>query len=115
MPIDFSIWERRDGADRRALGEAAFAACRALRARDGILSSKFYWYRTDKVVFWTEGEEAAFAAQPDANLAQAYFALADLSREIMHCRFSDPRTGEETYKKARNGAIYYTGLKIEKK
>ncbi|MFC1886776.1 hypothetical protein ACFLZM_06950 [Thermodesulfobacteriota bacterium] len=100
MPIDFSIWERRDGSDRRALGEAAFAFCRAIRSRDGIISSRFYWYRTDKVVFWTEGDEGAFGAQPDAEIAKAGFALADLSREVMHCRFSEPRLGEEAYRTA---------------
>ncbi|MBW1711077.1 MAG: hypothetical protein JRJ73_14555 [Deltaproteobacteria bacterium] len=62
MPIQLVVWERRDGADRVDLGNAALAWCRAARAVEGVHSSKFYWYGPDTIVFLTEGETVTFDA-----------------------------------------------------
>lgn len=103
MPIQLTVMERRDNADRRELGNTVLALCRAARARDGITSSKFYWYWTDTIVVVTEGETAALDAPGTAapeEYARAGFALADMARLVMNWRLAEPRAGEETYRRA---------------
>ena len=100
MSIQLYVWERRDSADRVALGNAALDLCRSTRAIKGISSSKFYWYGPDTVVTLTEGETEALDAPIDADSARAVFALADFARPMMDWRLLDPRTGEETYRRA---------------
>ena len=100
MPIQLYVCERRDNADRMALGNAALAACRSIRAREGINASRFYWYGADTVVILTEGEAAALDAPGDADYARAAFDLMDLARMTMNWRLTDPGSGEETYRRA---------------
>ncbi len=100
MPIQLYAFERRDNADRRELGNTALALCRAARAREGISSSRFYWYGPDTVVILTEGEATALDAPTSADAAKALFALADLARLVMNWRLAEPRAGEETYRRA---------------
>ena len=103
MPIQLRIWERRDGADRREIGNTALAMCRIIRRGDGITSSKFYWYGPDRVVMLTEGEAAALDTLGPASLEdydRAVFELADMARIIMDWRLVDPRAGEESYRLA---------------
>jgi len=103
MPIQMGAWERRDNADRRAMGNTALELCRILRKRDGITSSRFYWYGTETIVVLTEGEAAALDTPSQgapADYARVGFALADMARNILNWRLADPRTGEETYRQA---------------
>jgi len=100
MPIQLQVLERRDGADRRELGNTALAACRAARAREGVSSARFYWYLADTVVILTEGEATALDAPGSAEGARAAFALADMARLVMNWRLVEPRAGEETYRRA---------------
>ena len=100
MPIQIMVCERRDNADRMELGNAALAACRSIRARAGISSSRFYWYLTDTVVILTEGEASALDAPGDAEYARTGFELTDLARVTINMRLVDPRAGVETYKSA---------------
>jgi len=100
MPIQLGIWERRDNADRRELGNTALQLCRIIRKRDGITSSKFYWYTLDTVVILTEGETAALDAPGTAESARALFDLGDLARVTKYWRLGEPRAGEETYRAA---------------
>ena len=65
-----------------------------------VLSLIIYWYGPDTVVTLTEGETEALDAPIDADSARAVFALADLARPMMDWRLLDPRTGEETYRRA---------------
>ena len=100
MSIQLIVLERRDSADRVALGNAALAACRIIRTRDGIRSSRFYWYGADTVVILTEGEAEALDAPIDEDYARAAFDLSDLARMTMDWRLVEPRVGEETYRLA---------------
>ena len=93
-----SHWERRDGSSREALGEAAFALCRASRQMDGVRSSRFFWTTPDEIAILTEAEHMADFDQPaKPDQAVAVFALADLARETSTERWIDPRDGQETY------------------
>jgi len=104
MPIQLQVFERRDSADRRELGNTALAVCRAIRAREGISSSRFYWNWTDTIVVVTEGETAAldssFGTDWPEEHARAGFALADIARLVMSWRLFEPRAGEEMYRRA---------------
>jgi hypothetical protein len=94
-------WERRDGADREALGQAAFALCRATRQVDGVKSSRFFWTGPDQVVILSEANTMADfdqASKPDQ--AEAIFALSDLARATATERWIDPRDGTEAYRVA---------------
>jgi len=91
-------WERRDGADREALGKAAFDLCRATRQRDGIRSSRYFWTGPDQIAMLTEADTMADFEQPaKPDQAMAIFALADLARETSVERWIDPRAGMEAY------------------
>lgn len=94
------VWERRDNADTIDFANAALAACRSIKARDDVISSRFYWYNPDTIVIWSEGEASAFEMPPDPNGAKAVFALSDLSKNTMNWRLSDARFGEEIYRAA---------------
>lgn len=105
MPIQFQVWERRDSADRNALGNAAMDVCRASRATEGIRSSRFYWHGANEVAFLTDGETEALdslgnASKVTADQARALFTLADLARATLSMRLGEPRTGEEIYRRA---------------
>ncbi len=105
MPIQLQVWERRDSADRNALGNTALDLCRISRAVDGIRSSRFYWNGADNVVFLTDGETAALdtlgdPAKVTADQARALFALADLANATLSMRLGEPRAGAEAYSRA---------------
>jgi hypothetical protein len=74
--------------------------CKSIRANEDVRYSRFYWYGADTIVILTEAEATAFEPPPDPEAAKAAFALADLAKSTMNWRLSDPRTGEETYRKA---------------
>jgi hypothetical protein len=99
MAIQITRWERRDNADRNALGNAALDTCRASRGVEGTRSCRFYWSSTDGIVILWEAESAqTFDQPPAADQARAAFALADLSRPVGMERWADPRTGQEAYR-----------------
>jgi hypothetical protein len=101
MPILVGRWERRDNADRNALGRAALDVCRANRAADGVRGSRFFWASTDHIVTMTEAESAQVFDQPaTADQARAAFALSDLARPVSTERWADPRAGEDTFHRA---------------
>lgn len=100
MPIQLTICERRDNADRAEMGNTAFALCKAMRARDGISSSRYFWHNADTIVFWSEGTSEALDAQDGAEFMQAAFALADLARVTSNLKLMDPQAGVENYRMA---------------
>jgi len=51
MAIQLSVLERRDNADRMEIASAALTLCRAYRKQEGIVSSRFFWYGADTIVF----------------------------------------------------------------
>lgn len=66
MPIQLSVWERRDNGDRETMGNIALELCRITRRLKGITSSRFYWYGSESIVFLNEGEAAAFSSRRTA-------------------------------------------------
>jgi hypothetical protein len=103
MPIQLTIYERRDNGDREAMGNAALEACRIARKREGITSARFYWTGTETVVFLFEGEAAAlnapFTAAP-ADATRLAFTLADNARMTLNIRLAEPRDAVQTYRAA---------------
>ncbi len=101
MAIQIGHWERRDGADREALGRAALDYCRATRAVDGMRNSRFYWAGTDSIVIQSDAESFEVFDRPaSAASAKAVFAMADLARPVMSERWTEPGQGEEVYRRA---------------
>ncbi|MBI4764317.1 MAG: hypothetical protein HY787_06910 [Deltaproteobacteria bacterium] len=56
MPIQLTIWERRDKGRRETMENKAFELCRLRRKSGGITSARFYWSGSDEIVFLVEGE-----------------------------------------------------------
>ncbi len=101
MAIRATHWERRDGADREALGNAAYDFCRASRAVQGMNNSRFYWTNTDTVVILGDAESPEVFERPGTpELGKAVFALADLAHQIRDERWVEPRSGQEAYRQA---------------
>lgn len=101
MAIMVGRWERRDNADREALGSAALAYCRAVKAREGMRGSRFFWLSADRIVVQTEADSAQAFDQPaDVDTAKALFALSDLARAVDTERWMDPRAGQAAYRSA---------------
>ncbi len=93
MPIQLTIYERRDNGTREAMGKTALELCRIYRKREGITSARYYW-TGDGVAFLTEGEATALdtlnaAAPQDAS--RAAFVLMDNARPTLSLRLIDAR------------------------
>jgi len=101
MALQVSWWERRDAADRDALGSAALAHCRALRATEGMRSARFYWLGPDTLVLVEEVESLDIPAEAvQTDQARTLFVLADLARRTHAERWQDPGQGEAFYRLA---------------
>jgi hypothetical protein len=100
MSIHVWHYERRDDADREAVGKQALALTQAIRAADGVRSSRFYWSNADTVVVQSVAEDGLSDAPPTAEAARAMFALSDLARQTRSEQWVDPGTGERTYRDA---------------
>lgn len=100
MGMSVAYFERRDGADRAALGQAAFDLCRSQRIMDGVEESRFYWAGPDQVVIQTRTSKHVDWTRPDPKVATSQFALADLARQVRMEEWMDPRLGEENYRRA---------------
>ncbi len=100
MPVSYSRWDRRDAADRNAMGAAALDLCRAMRAMDGVADSRFYWTGTDSLVLLTHANGGTLASPPSAQAAAANFALGDLARQTSAETWLDPSQGMEMYSRA---------------
>jgi hypothetical protein len=103
MPIQLTIYERRDNGSREVMGNTAVEACRIIRKLKGITSSRFYWTGTESIVFLTEGEAAALntiAQVVGADYWRLGFTLADNARVTLNMRLADPRESLQTYRAA---------------
>jgi len=97
MAIATVRFDRRDGADRGALGMAALEYCRAVRKQFGA-KSRFFWTGPDSIVILSEADsQQVFDEAPDATTAAAFFAVADLARQTGQERWLDPRDGLTAY------------------
>ena len=101
MAMQVSWWERRDPADRDALGRAALDHCRALRASEGMRSARFYWIGPDSLVLVEEVDSLDIPSEAmQADQARTLFALADLAQRTRFERWQDPGSGEAFYRLA---------------
>ncbi len=101
MAIMVIHWERRDNADRGALGSAALDFCRASRTVEGMRDCRFYWANADTVVVQADAESTEVFYRPTTPpVARALFALADLARQTSDERWMEPGMGQETYRAA---------------
>ena len=101
--VSLTIYERRDNTDIAALGDAAFELCRACKKLEGVETAKFYWYSTDTVVIWVEGENtdpfaAEFQNNPETTLAA--YKMGELAKIHLMWRLMDPAAGQASYKTA---------------
>ena len=101
MAMQVSWWERRDHADRDALGHAALAHCRALREVEGMRSARFYWLGPDTLVLVEDVESLDVPSTAlTADQAHTLFALADMARRTRQERWQDAGRGEAFYRLA---------------
>jgi hypothetical protein len=103
MPIQLSIWERRDGGRRETIGTTALELCRLRRKSEGIHSARFYWSGSDEIVFLVEGEAAALDNLDQKTLADYAWLgliLADHARPTLTKKLSEPRDALQTYRTA---------------
>lgn len=102
MDIGYSRWERRDGADRNALGNAALEYCRALRREDGVNDARFYWSGIDTLSILTHVQSTdALNRVHTPRAARATFALSDLARQTKAEVWLDAHVGEAMYNTAQ--------------
>lgn len=102
MAIQITRWERRDNADRDALGHAALNHCRAVRATEGMRSARFYWANTDTIAVLADAEsQEVFDRPPTPDGAKAAFALSDLARPVGMERWMEPGAGEQAFRMSR--------------
>lgn len=94
--IDVMHFERRDDAEREALGKGAFALTQALRSA-GAVSSRFYWVGPDTIVVQTDVGEALSESPPSGDAARALFAMGDLARTVRREQWITPAVGEQSY------------------
>ena len=93
MPIQLTIWERRDNGNREVMGKTALELCRIFRKSDGVTSSRYYW-TGDGVAFLTEGEATALdTISPEAqqDYSRAAFVLMDNARPTLNIRLQEAR------------------------
>ena len=100
MQMSVAYWDRRDGADRVSMAQAAFELCRAQRAMAEVEDSRFYWTGPDQVVVQVRLSEPVDWAQPEPGVAKSLFALADQARQTRTENWMDPATGEDNYRRA---------------
>ncbi len=101
MALRATYWERRDNADRQALGNTAYDFCRASRGVEGVRNCRFYWTNADNIVTLAEAESAEVFDRPGTpELGKAAFALADVARSVRDERWIEPREGVEAYRQA---------------
>ena len=101
MALRATYWERRDTADRNALGNAAYDYCRTSRGVKGIRSCRFYWTSADTIVILADAESAEVFDRPGTpELGKAAFVLSDLARSVRDERWIEPREGVEAYRQA---------------
>jgi hypothetical protein len=103
MPLFVSKWERRDGADRDALGRAALNLCRWARSQEGVRDARFYWAGTDTVAFVTTVEPGGrwgigSGNPPTPDGSKVQFALSDLARVVANEAWADAATGEQSFR-----------------
>ena len=93
MPIQFSVYERRDNGDRDEMAKAALEICRISRKTQGITSARYYW-TGDSIAFITEGESTAInkiATTDQKNYYRAAFILMDNTRTTLNLNLQEPR------------------------
>ncbi|MCC6961564.1 MAG: hypothetical protein IT301_17075 [Dehalococcoidia bacterium] len=101
MAILISRYERRDAADRDALGRAALDVCRANRAVSGMRSARFYWTNTDTVALLLDAESQEVFDRPGTpDQLRAAFALSDLARNVGSERWTSAGEGEAAFRGA---------------
>lgn len=97
--MQYGLWhvERRDGANRDDLANAALAFCRTVRALDGVDDCRYHWKPYDTIVVMAEAESATAWNVASGDFAQAAFDLFDLGRAVGYEEWLDARSGQETY------------------
>ena len=101
MALEVSWWERRDPADRDALGRAALDHGRTLRQTAGMCAARFDWLGPDTLVLFEDVESLDVPSEAmGTDQARTFFALADLARRTRYERWQDPGSGQAFYQLA---------------
>lgn len=104
MALEYSRWERRDNADRDALGRAALAYCRATRTDTS--RARFYWASADEIVILAEAPETRdFFGDATPQGAAAAFGLSDLAHRVDFQLWMEAGRGEQTYRLAEEAKL----------
>ncbi len=104
MPINYQLWQRRDGVDRNEFGLAVLDVCRRVRATNPkVRSSRYYWVDGGSTVaVLTEGELGFndYNPDPDPDLQKANFRLDDLAHALAFQTWADAGAGTQAWDRA---------------
>lgn len=104
MPIQLTIYERRDNGSREAIGNTALELCRIARKREGITSARYYW-TGDSVAFLYEGDANAInSPYTEAQMEEygrAAFVLMDNARITLNLRLIEARNALQMQRTSR--------------
>lgn len=102
MPLEFTMWHRKDGADRNDLAFAALQVCRVLRGRDDVHSSRLFWQGWNDLAIVTEGEPTMRNGDgtPEPAMAKATRELSDLADIAESYFMGEANRGQDAYKAA---------------
>ena len=103
MPIQLTIYERRDNGSREAMGNSALGLCRTARKREGITSARYYW-TGDSIAFLYEGEADALNnpyTEAQQEYGRAAFVLMDNARLTLNSRLIDARDALQMQRTSR--------------
>ncbi len=99
MPLVYSRWQLKPGADRAKLGDLILENCRAAKANEGVRSARYYWADANTVVVLTDFEHQrhVFASPATAEGTKRAFAISDLADRAAWELWADARAGTESY------------------
>lgn len=101
MALQIDYWHRKDNADRNDLAFAALQVCRVWRGRDDVTSSRLFWQGWNDLTIVTEGEPTFRNFNPQADMAKATIALADLADPTAHHFMAEAKLGHEAFERAQ--------------
>ncbi|MEP7215684.1 MAG: hypothetical protein ABI782_05475 [Anaerolineaceae bacterium] len=103
MPLVYTRWQLKPGANRATLGDLVLDGCRAARANEGVRNARYYWADANSVVTLVDYEHArhVFAAPNTPEGAKRAFAIADLADREAWELWADARAGTEAYEQSR--------------
>lgn len=104
MPMQITMWHRKDVADRNDLAFAALQVCRVLRGQDDVENSRLFWQGWNDIAIVTEGEPSMRSQEsgPEPAMAKATRELADLADPVQQFWLGEAKRAFSAYEAAES-------------